>query len=62
MIASGRDESGCGWLVVGVLLGPIGILLALFTGIRCYKCRKHISIKAEVCGYCGAEQANRPEP
>ncbi len=28
MIASGKGRSGCGWFVLGFLLGPFGILFA----------------------------------
>ena len=29
IIASNKGRSGCGWFLVGIILGPIGIILAL---------------------------------
>lgn len=60
IIASGRGNSGCLWFGLGVLLGPIGVVLAFTTGATCERCRKRISSKAEVCPYC--QDRLVPEP
>ena len=58
MISSRKGEWGTGFLL-GFLLGPIGVLLALFMrGNRkeCCHCRALIHKLATVCSHCGREQ------
>jgi RNA polymerase subunit RPABC4/transcription elongation factor Spt4 len=47
--AIGRNASSF-W--IGVLLGPIGVLLIIFTGKRCPQCRSRIQNDAKVCPNC----------
>ena len=52
-IAWHRGSSTVAFFIVGLLLGPIGILIAwLFTGTRCPTCRRKISASATTCRYC----------
>lgn len=54
LIGSGKGEPGWG-LFVGLLLGPIGVLLVIFSkGYRkpCSFCRELIYEEAIVCPYC----------
>jgi len=56
IIASQKGSSGCGFAIVGFLLGPFGIILALLlSGEQCPYCRKKISKDASVCPYCQKE-------
>ncbi len=55
LIGSSRGGSGLGWFFGGLLLGPIGIILACFAGVTCPQCRKRISKKATVCPHCRSE-------
>jgi predicted amidophosphoribosyltransferase len=55
VVANGRGENGCLWFGCGVLLGPIGLLLAFTTGFKCPHCSSKISWKANVCPKCQAE-------
>ena len=58
-IASSKGSSGCGFAIVGFLLGPFGILIALFaSGRKCPYCGKNISKDAKICPYCGKELNN----
>jgi len=55
-IARGRGAGGCGWFALGVILGPIGFLLALLvTGRECPSCHSKIHDKATRCPKCGTE-------
>jgi len=54
MIGS-KKEQGCGGFIAGILLGPFGILLMLFTkGNRktCPFCKESIHAEAVVCPRC----------
>ena len=55
-IASNRGSSVFGFFFVGVMLGPIGIVLALVQGANCSACRKRIHTKATVCPHCQTGQ------
>lgn len=53
MIASGNGSSGCVFFILGILLGPIGIIIALLSsGQKCPECGKKISNDAKTCPYC----------
>jgi hypothetical protein len=52
VVAAQRGGSGCLWMFLGVLLGPIGFALAFTVGATCDHCGKKISAKAAVCPYC----------
>jgi len=51
-IASNRGGGGCGWFLVGVLLGPIGVVMALFEGKKCPACMTRIHKAATRCPSC----------
>jgi hypothetical protein len=51
------------WVVVGVLLGPFGTLLALFlASARCPHCKSRIHKKAAVCPHCQREMKSTSRP
>ncbi len=54
-IATSRGSNGCLWFVLGVLLGPVALVLALFEGSQCPYCRSLIHAKAVVCPKCQRE-------
>ena len=57
VIMDKKGKSGCLGFFLGVLLGPIGVLIALATtGRVCPYCRKSIPEKASICPYCQKEQ------
>lgn len=54
MIGGGKGE-GCLGFIVGVLFGPFGILIALFSSgnrVACPFCAEKINKKAKVCPHC----------
>lgn len=73
VIASNKGRPGAGWLLLGILLGPFGILLALVVPAdrrqldaealasgamrKCSMCAELVRREALRCRYCGAELA-----
>ncbi len=71
LIASNKGRSGCGWFIIGVLLGPLGIILALVISknedrttrnVRdrrdrkaCPYCKEFIKVNAVKCKHCGSD-------
>ena len=54
MIGSKKD-AGCFGFIMGVLLGPIGLLIAWLSKgnrIQCPYCKERIDPKATVCSHC----------
>ncbi len=70
IIANNKGRSGCGWFIVGVLLGPIGIILALVVSKdddritrdvidrgdmkACPHCQELVKVEASKCKHCGS--------
>lgn len=56
LIGNSRGDNGCGWFVLGILLGPIGILLSFFAKGKeqqeLEKARKGKSNKYKICPKC----------
>ena len=66
MISSGKGNSGCGGFILGVLLGPIGLLIAFFSSDnekvkrkksgntkKCPSCAEYVKNEALMCKHCG---------
>jgi len=70
VVASSKNRSGCGWFIIGVLLGPIGFLISIgiskveerdphaphpSTHLKCPDCREFVLKDAKVCKHCGCK-------
>ncbi len=57
VIGAGKGE-GCFGFIIGVMLGPLGILLAVFSKgdrVACPYCKELIHKDAVVCSHCQRE-------
>jgi len=60
-IGSRKGEAGSGFLI-GLVLGPFGILFALLSSgdrVPCPHCKERIHKKAEICPHCRTPLANK---
>ena len=56
-VASSRGANGCMWALIGVLLGPIGLLMAFASESenKCPKCKSGVRPDATRCPKCQAD-------
>ena len=68
LIANSKERSGCGWFLLGCLIGPFALVVALLpslkkdfntpdpsTHARCPHCAEVIMKEANVCKHCGGK-------
>lgn len=64
-VIGSQKDAGCLGFFWGVLLGPLGIIVAIVmkgAQINCPYCKKLINPKALKCPYCQTELGNTIEP
>lgn len=52
MVADNRGVRPGLWFLAGFLFGPLGLIMAFFTGVRCPHCASMISARATICPKC----------
>ena len=71
MISNTKGNSGCGGFLLGILLGPIGLLIAFFSSDnekvkrqnkgytkKCPYCAEFVKPDALICKHCGSNLSN----
>lgn len=65
VVATGKGRDGCGWFLMGILLGPIGLISAFVASPnekrviesgkrqRCPFCAELVRVEAIKCRFCG---------
>ena len=69
VVASNKGRSGCGWMILVLLLGPVGLLLAFVMPKnelevernalekgqikKCPACAELVKYDAKICKHCG---------
>ena len=77
VIASEKGHNGCGWLLIGCLLGVFGVVLAIVVSPnvemieakklakgankKCPSCAELVKVEAVKCRHCGEELEWQPE-
>ena len=56
-VAENRGASGFLWFILGVVLGPLGLIFSFASGSDrvCPACRKRVHPKATRCPYCQSD-------
>jgi len=66
IIASNKGRSGCGWFLLGVLLGPFAFAVALLPRVDsgttkvCPQCAEEVKAAAKICRFCHYEFPESP--
>ena len=69
VIANAKERSGCGWFLLGLLLGPFGLIVAFLPSLkvdpnvpdhkthgRYPHCAEFVLKQATICKHCGGEK------
>jgi len=60
VVANSKGESAVWWFVYGLFLGPIGLILAFFSGADCPSCRRSVHKEATICPFCHQDLNDKP--
>lgn len=54
VVAGNRGSNWVAWLIIGMLLGPIALVVAFTTGAKCPRCGTTAREDAKICPSCGS--------